>query len=82
MIKAAGDHRDRKDAVNDTAAVMVQKITIVGLAPLPTATGPETTAEGWLIDIAPATGGVVSTIIHQVKSNKPKGDVGLEVSGN
>ena len=42
-------------AVTDNAAVTVAKSTIVGLAPLPpaTATGPEATAYGWLIDIAP-----------------------------
>jgi uncharacterized protein (TIGR03118 family) len=82
MIQAAGDHGDGKNAVTDNAAVMVQKSTIVGLAPLPTATGVEATAEGWLIDIAPASGGVVATIVHQGKSNKTKGDVGLEASGN
>jgi len=82
MIQAAGDHGDGKYAVADNAAVMLQKSTIVGLAPLPTATGPETTAEGWLIDIAPASGGVVATIVHLGKSNKTKGDLGLEASGN
>ena len=62
MIQAAGHHGDGKHEVADNAAVTLQKSTIVGLAPLPTATGPEITAEGWLIDMAPASGGVVATI--------------------
>ncbi len=54
-IIAAGNQGNGQGAGTDGAAVLAAKSAIVGLAPLPsaTATGPQATAYGWLIDIAP-----------------------------
>jgi hypothetical protein len=63
----------------DGAAVLAAKSTIAGLAPLPSATasGPEATAYGWLIDVASTSGGVFTTPVHQGKSNKTNWETGL-----
>ena len=78
-IIAAGNQGNGQGAGTDGAAVPAAKSTIVGLAPLPpaTATGPQATAYGWLIDIAPTSGGVFTTLVHQGKSNKTDWEAGL-----
>jgi uncharacterized protein (TIGR03118 family) len=79
-IIAAGDHGDGMSAVTDNAAVGVARGTIAGLAPLPpaSATGPQATAYGWLIDITPTSGGVLTTLVHQGKTDKINWETGLE----
>jgi hypothetical protein len=59
--------------------VPAAKSAIVGLAPLPppTATGPQATAYGWLIDIAPTSGGALTTLVHQGKSDMNDRATGL-----
>jgi uncharacterized protein (TIGR03118 family) len=78
-IIAAGDHGDGKSAVTDNVAVGVANGTIAGLAPFPpaSATNPQAIAYGWLIDIAPANGGVFTTLVRQCKSNKINGETTL-----
>ena len=78
-IIAAGNQRNGQGAGTDDAAVSAAETTIVGLAPLPsaTATGPQATAYGWLIDIAPISSDVFMTIVHQGKSNKTDGEAAL-----
>jgi hypothetical protein len=63
-----------------SAALMAARSTIAGLVPLPPAsvTGPQATAYGWLTDIAPTSGGVFATLIHQGKGNKTGWEVGPE----
>jgi uncharacterized protein (TIGR03118 family) len=79
-IHAAGDQGSGQGGRTAGAAVPAMKSTIVGQAPLrpASATGPEATAYGWLIDIAPTSGGVLTTLIHQGKSNKANGEAVLE----
>jgi hypothetical protein len=79
-IIAAGNQGNGQGASTDGAAVPAVEGTIVGLAPLPpaSATGPEATAYGWLIDIAPTSGGVFTTLVHQGKRNKTGWEAGLE----
>jgi hypothetical protein len=78
-IIAAGDSGDGRRAVADNAAVGVANSTIAGGAPLPPAstTGSEAIRYGWLIDIAPMSARVFTTIVHQGKSNKTGWEVGL-----
>jgi hypothetical protein len=71
-IIAAGNGACARGAGTDGASVLAAKSTIVGLAPLPsaTATGPQATACGWLIDVAPMSNGAFTTLVHQGKSQK------------
>jgi hypothetical protein len=80
MIIAAGNGGDSDSAVAGNAAATVAKGTIAGLAPLPpaSATGPQATAYGWLIDIIPTSGGVLTTLVHQGKSDKINWQTWLE----
>jgi uncharacterized protein (TIGR03118 family) len=68
-IDAAGDQGNGRGV----SLAMAQGM-IVGPA---SATGPQATAYGWLIDIAPTSGGVFMTIVHQGKGNKTGWEVGL-----
>jgi hypothetical protein len=78
-IIAAGNQRNGQGVGTDNAAVSAAKTTIVGLAPLPsaTATDPEATAYGWLLDIAPLSSDVFTTSAHQGKSNTINGKATL-----
>ena len=78
-IIAAGNQRNGQGVGTDNAAVSAAKTAIVGLAPLPsaTATDPQATAYGWLIDIAPISSGVFTTLVQQGKSNKTNGETVL-----
>jgi hypothetical protein len=66
-------------ASTDSAAVLAARSTMAGLAPLPpaTASGPQATAYGWLIDVAPTSGGVFTALVHQGESNKTNREAGL-----
>jgi hypothetical protein len=80
VIRAAGAQGNGRGASSDGADVMAARSAIAGLAPSSSAsaTGPEATAYGWLIDIAPTGGVVFTTIVHQGKSNKANGEAVLE----
>jgi uncharacterized protein (TIGR03118 family) len=79
-IHAAGDQGGGQGASTDSAAVRVAQDMTAALAPLPpaSATGPAATAYGWLIDIAPTSGGVFATVVHQGKCEKIPGQTGFE----
>jgi uncharacterized protein (TIGR03118 family) len=79
MIIAAGDQGHGQGAAEGGAAVVAARSTIAGLAPRPpaSATGPQATAYGWLIDITPTSGGVFTTLVHHSKGNKTGWEVGL-----
>jgi hypothetical protein len=78
-IIAAGNQSNGQGVGTDNAADSAAETAIVGLAPLPstTATGPQATAYGWLIDITPTSGGVFTTLVHQSTENKTGWEVGL-----
>src|SRR5262249_15150424 len=78
-ILAAGNQGNGQGARTDSAAVMVAKGMTAGLAPLPpaAATGPQATAYGWLIDIAPVSDVVFTTLVPQGDSNKTNGKAAL-----
>jgi uncharacterized protein (TIGR03118 family) len=78
-IIAAGSQGNGQGASTDGAAVPAAKSAIIGLAPLPsaTATGPQATAYGWLIDVAPTSSGALTTLVHQGKSHKADWATGL-----
>jgi uncharacterized protein (TIGR03118 family) len=71
-IIAAGNSGNGQGVSTDGAAVRVAQGMTAGLAPLPpaSATGPAATAYGWLIDIAPTSGDVFTTVVHQGKGEK------------
>jgi uncharacterized protein (TIGR03118 family) len=79
MVIAAGKQGNGQGAVTDGAAVPAAKSAIISLAPLPsaTATVPQATSYGWLIDIAPASGGAFTTLAEQGKGNKTNREAGL-----
>src|SRR5262249_4665278 len=66
-ILAAGNSGNGQGVSTDGAAVMAARSAIAGLAPSSpaSATGPEATAYGWLIDTTPTSGGVFTTVVHQ-----------------
>ena len=78
-IIAAGNQGNRQGAGTEGATVPAAKTRIVGPAPLPpaTATGPQATAYGWLIDVASTSSSVFTTLVHQGKSNKTVWATGL-----
>jgi hypothetical protein len=78
-IIAAGNQGNGQGAGTDGASVLTARSTIAGLAPVRPASAavPQATAYGWLIDIAPTSGGVFMTIVHQGKGNKTGWEVGL-----
>jgi hypothetical protein len=78
-IIAAGNGADGRGAGSDGATVPAAKSTIVGLAPLPSATasGPQATTCDWLIDVAPMSSGTFTTLVHQGKSQKTDWATGL-----
>jgi uncharacterized protein (TIGR03118 family) len=79
VIRAASDHGGGQGAGGDGEDAMAARGTIVRLAPPPaSATGPQATAYGWLIDAAPPGGGVLTTLVHHVKNNKANGEAVLE----
>ena len=79
VIRAASDHWGGQGAGGDGEDAMAARGTIARLAPPPaSATGPQATAYGWLIDAAPPGGGVLTTLVHHGKSNKANGEAVLE----
>jgi uncharacterized protein (TIGR03118 family) len=80
VIHPAGDQGTGPSTSPHGGDVMAVTSAIAGQAPLrpASANGPEATAYGWLIDIAPTSGGVLATLIHQGKSNKANGEAVLE----
>jgi hypothetical protein len=44
---------------------------------IPVSSPPAATAYGWLIDLAPTSGGVFTTLVHQGKSHKTIGETGI-----
>jgi uncharacterized protein (TIGR03118 family) len=80
VIHAVGDQGKGQSTSQHGAGGSAVTSTIAGQAPLrpPAATGPEAMVYGWLIDIAPTSGGVFTTLIHQGKSNKANGEAALE----
>jgi len=79
VIRAASDHGGGRGAGGDGEDAMAARGTIARLAPPPaSATGPQATAYGWLIDAAPTGGGVFTTLVHHGKTNKANGEAALE----
>jgi uncharacterized protein (TIGR03118 family) len=80
VIHAAGNQGIAPSTSPLGADVTPVTSAIAGQAPLRpgSANGPEATAYGWLIDIAPTSGGVLTTLIHQGKSKKANGGAVLE----
>ena len=79
VIHAAGDQGNGQSESPHGADLTAVTSTIAGEAPMrpASANGPEATAYGWLIDVAPTSGGVFTALVHQGESNKTNREAGL-----